>query len=232
MNNPTTLIDPTGLQGESSGTCGHGFQVPQGQNPAVWCYNHMGIGEGSSPGAFFTNTADEFDLMSVPVVVDTWVPPQQVAIDGTLPGGNIAVVDYYFEGYWTTTQVGNAYTLLQPGSFSIPASFSQTVQMFENVGVAPSPLDNKLNPFHGTDFNLRDFSPVCSAHVTLNVNSGQSPGQPTTGSMHFDAFNPTYDVPLYPLSSEGVQATELALHGLFDVAPYLLHIPGASGLCQ
>jgi RHS repeat-associated protein len=62
-NNPTTLIDPSGLQGQSTQTCGHGFVVPQGQNPMTWCYNHMGIGEGSSPGAFFTNTADEFDLI-------------------------------------------------------------------------------------------------------------------------------------------------------------------------
>ena len=46
-------------------TCGHGFTVPFGQNPMTWCYNHMGIGEGSSFGAFFTNTADEFDLIGL-----------------------------------------------------------------------------------------------------------------------------------------------------------------------
>jgi hypothetical protein len=63
-NNPTTLIDPSGLQGNGTvQTCGHGFVVPQGQNPATYCYNHMGIGSGSGPGAFFTNTADPFDLL-------------------------------------------------------------------------------------------------------------------------------------------------------------------------
>jgi RHS repeat-associated protein len=62
MNNPTTLTDPSGLDPQQQ-TCGHGFVVPQGQNPATWCYNHMGIGEGSGPGAFFSNTIDEFDLL-------------------------------------------------------------------------------------------------------------------------------------------------------------------------
>jgi hypothetical protein len=69
----------------------------------------MGIGAGSGPGAFFSNTADEFDLMNVPVVTQSWVPPQLVGINGTTPTG-FAVADYYFEGYWTTTQVGNAFT--------------------------------------------------------------------------------------------------------------------------
>lgn len=53
-NNPTTLIDPKGLcpncPPPPPQTCGHGFTVPQGQNPATWCYNHMGIGSGILPG--------------------------------------------------------------------------------------------------------------------------------------------------------------------------------------
>lgn len=119
LNNPTTLTDPLGLGPMSTGqalqTCGHpGMTVPFGQNPATWCYNHMGIGGGSSPGAFFSNTADEFDLMNVPVVTQTWTPATQVGttIDGATTWGPIT------PGYWATTTVGNAaqFGLGLPGS--------------------------------------------------------------------------------------------------------------------
>jgi RHS repeat-associated protein len=64
-NNPTTLVDPLGL-GPQQQTCGApGTTVPQDYTPQVYCYNHTGIAGGSSPGAFFTNTADEFDLIGL-----------------------------------------------------------------------------------------------------------------------------------------------------------------------
>jgi hypothetical protein len=69
MNNPLSFVDPSGLcpgcpgQSPQTFSCGHGFTVPDGQNPATWCYNHMGIGSGSMIGAFFSQTADEFDLI-------------------------------------------------------------------------------------------------------------------------------------------------------------------------
>src|SRR5208337_4125828 len=64
MSNPTTLTDPLGLQnGPPAMTCGHGFVVPFGQNPATWCYSHMADAGGIA--AFFTNTADEFDLINL-----------------------------------------------------------------------------------------------------------------------------------------------------------------------
>ena len=146
-------------------------------------------------------------------------------------------------GYWTSSpdqgvEEAELPALPGPGNFSIPLSFAQTVQAFGNAGIAPSPLDNRLNLFHGTDFNLRDFSSVCSAHVLLNVNSGQSPGQPTTGSMHFDMFNPASNIPLYPFSPEGSQAMFISLHGLVDLAPWLVSLgtgvslPSAGSLCQ
>jgi RHS repeat-associated protein len=109
-------------------------------------------------------------------------------------------------------------------TFQSPLSFQETVETFKNVGIAPSPLDNKYNPFHGTDFNLRDFSPVCSVHVTLASDG--------TGSAHLDAFNPAYNVPSYPVSGEAVQGGMILLHEAFEVAPYLLHIPGANVICH
>ena len=206
-------------------------------NPATYC---GGLYCGwSNPVSGY----DPFRLMDIPVVAYGygWIPVQGSGLpgpsfSGSVGAGNFSAASFLnVNAYWGPTSLGylgDAFIVLQPGSISVPATFNQTVQMFKNMGVAPSALDNRVNPFHGTDFNLRDFSPVCSAHVTLNINSGQLPGQPTTGSIHFDAFNPTFNVPLYPISGEGVQASELVLHGAFDVVPYLLHLPPAGALCQ
>lgn len=54
FSNPTTLTDPLGLDSMSTSqalqTCGHpGMTVPFGQNPATWCYNHVGIGGAVPP---------------------------------------------------------------------------------------------------------------------------------------------------------------------------------------
>ena len=53
INNPTTLVDPKGLQGQppAGTTCGHGGPpIPFGQNPATYCYNHMPLGWGIMAG--------------------------------------------------------------------------------------------------------------------------------------------------------------------------------------
>lgn len=53
LNNPTTLVDPKGLQGQppAGTTCGHGGPpIPFGQNPATYCYNHMPLGWGIMAG--------------------------------------------------------------------------------------------------------------------------------------------------------------------------------------
>jgi RHS repeat-associated protein len=228
LNNPTSLIDPSGLSGLKL------YYPAPTESWDVFSVLDIASGWDSSD----TTYTYQYEVVTVNGT------SSEVAID---TGAGIVYEESLWEPgttYWIPTGVvintpdGGTFSI-PLGSFSIPASFTQTVQMFKNAGIAPSPIDNKYNPFHGTDFNLRDFSPVCSAHVTLNVNSGQSPGQPTTGSMHFDAFNPTYDVPLYPVPGEGVQAVFLALHGIADVAPWWIgtkigvDIPSAGSLfCQ
>jgi hypothetical protein len=66
MNNPTTLVDPSGLQGESSQTCGHGFQVPartESDDVVLQPYGHR---RGKRSRRLLYNTTDEFDLINIP----------------------------------------------------------------------------------------------------------------------------------------------------------------------
>jgi hypothetical protein len=232
MNNPASLTDPLGLCQGVSGPCHPTYAPPSNDPFAAAGWTSLGLLDLGAASDSEATVTYEYELVPYPTglyavtlefgdSIDAWDTTQY----------------WQFDFVWVPTGVvintpdGGTFSI-PLGSFSIPASFTQTVQMFKNAGIAPSPIDNKYNPFHGTDFNLRDFSPVCSAHVTLDTSSGQSPGQATTGSMHFDAFNPTYNVPLYPLSPEGTQATFTLLHGAFDFLPWLLGIPGAGTLCQ
>jgi RHS repeat-associated protein len=248
VNNPASLTDPSGaffyMCNPDQGSCtwwgspgaggggGAAFTGPLWENEGAAEAQFM-ASNNLCPGGCGGLTYTQGGLTYI------WVPAQEVGIYGILADGNIATITFLFEGYWADagSVVGNLLIPRQPGSFSIPAWFPQTVQTFKNAGIVPSPID-KYNPFHGTDLNLRDFSPICSAHVTLDTSSGQSPGQPTTGSMHFEAFNPTYNVPVYPLSPEGTQATFTILHGLADVFPWLVgraigvNVPNAGSLCQ
>lgn len=89
--------------------------VPVGENPQTWCYNHEGIGGGSSPGAFFSNTADEFDLANIPVVTETWVPAGQDTM--TLSSGQ-TIQGAIQPGYWATSQIGTGADLI--GLFNNP----------------------------------------------------------------------------------------------------------------
>lgn len=71
-------------------------------------------------------------------------------------------------------------------------SYQDTLDTFRKNGIVGSPLDNQYNPLHGPNvYHMGDFNFTCSLHVTVDVNNGQG-GQPTTGSVHFDGFNPTY----------------------------------------
>jgi hypothetical protein len=111
LNNPTSFIDPLGLQGgdwvprfqyvvtRSGGSC----YVDQIKTPcvvanamlaagtAVMCPNNdcSGIRVAQGPGGT--------------TLLQQWVPGQLVSIYGTLPGGGIAISEFYFQGYWKTT---------------------------------------------------------------------------------------------------------------------------------
>ena len=126
MNNPTSAVDPLGLQG----------QCPPGSAQAGICRNGTFYPPGGPvyPWNPFTNPGwnwDEFDLMNIPVVTTTytWVPPQLVTIEGGLPGGGIALVEFYFGGYWTTgTQVGSG--------IDLTASIGASGSLLSSVGSA------------------------------------------------------------------------------------------------
>lgn len=139
-NNPTTLTDPSGL-GPQQQTCGHGFQVPFGQNPATWCYNHMGIGSGSGPSAFFSNTADEFDLI--------WAA-------GFYGGGN-GVAGEFGEGFDPNGAM--LVNLMEDSSLpgigdSGAAQASSNTAVTQNACTAP--VLGAVNNQFGTDFTAND----------------------------------------------------------------------------
>jgi RHS repeat-associated protein len=99
----------------------------------------------------------------------------------------------------------------------------QTISALAQVGIFPSPLDNKSNPFHGTDSNFREFKPVCSVHATVNNGTGRT-------SFHTDSVNPMYP---WPPTGQYDTATTTAvgylLHGIFDVVPYAIGMPAGAG---
>jgi RHS repeat-associated protein len=109
-------------------------------------------------------------------------------------------------------------------SFSFNTSFTSTVTAFGGGGFAVSPLENKYSPFH--PFNLRYAIPYCSAHVALDTATDLAPGQPTTGTVHIDLYNPVYSL------------LATVTHGAIDVAPYVMRkagiaVPGGNAFgCQ
>ena len=162
MNNPTTLTDPLGLQSGSQ-TCGHGIAVPFGENPATWCYNHMGIGEGSSPAAFFSNTTDPFDLM----------------MPGGFSGGGNGAPGSFSEGF-DPNGAALAWTLGTPPL--APGGAGGCIYSSPVLGCVPAPSQNNETPctltWTGGDYTVGPnavpiFQPemaiaLSSAFVNLN----------------------------------------------------------------
>ena len=112
----------------------------------------------------------------------------------------------------------------QTKDFTFNTSFQNTVEAFGRRGIVPSQLDNGYNIWHPPgSFHLRDSSPVCSAHVVLDMGSGQGQGKTTSGSVHLDGFNPN---------------DHLIGHGAADLLPYEIRqatglpIPGGSSFCE
>jgi len=105
------------------------------------------------------------------------------------------------------------------GSVDIGLPFDQATALLGQLGITPSTLENLLNT-HSGKYNLRDRNPFCSAHVTLDRNSGQN-GQPTTGSYHLDEYNPLTSVTFpSPLTSGGSLPVPLfPFHAASDYVP-------------
>jgi hypothetical protein len=124
MNNPTTLIDPSGLCPNCPPPCAN---LPYGQGGGM-CQSEVNsviaAEQSLGPGSW-----DSYDLMGVQVVVNTWVPPTQA---GAVFNG----VDYpgpVVPGYWNPTQVGNAFFL-----FAGATQYAQYGPNVPRIGAAPS----------------------------------------------------------------------------------------------
>jgi hypothetical protein len=160
MNKPVSDIDPTGQ------AC-HGLMRAVGA-----CDEFM------DNGVDFGWNWNGFDVMNIPVVTTTytWVPPQLVTIEGGLPGGGVSLVEFYFEGYWTTgTQVG--------AGIDLTASIGVSGSLLSSVGSA---LDNAYGNALGTVgkvFRGRPPGQSLGACVAQNVNlltTGSTNGSITT----------------------------------------------------
>ncbi|HUY12154.1 MAG TPA: RHS repeat-associated core domain-containing protein [Terriglobia bacterium] len=173
LNNPATLIDPLGLgqcspQAEQHGICSGGTYYPPGgaTTPQSWP-------SGTIDGW------DEFSLLNVPVVTQSYEPPQ--FISGDTPSaydGYSVSYSIYTPGGWTTTQVGNAFDFLGGsaagnGGFSIqgppdnrpsiqaapkPSCFDFYVEQL--IGVSPSGLISFLFRDTAIDSAGMSASPV------------------------------------------------------------------------
>lgn len=170
LNNPTTLTDPLGLcpgcppgQSAPAQTCGRpGTTVPQGQNPAVWCYNNLGIAGGSGADAFFTNPFSVMDYFGIPVVTDTYNAAQFLPSNAAVSAeGYEVTTTVIIPGSWTTIQVGDALDLLAANNgnnFSWWGAFGSNLFSWQNIkqntkdawnnGYYPC-IGNEMFPFKG-----------------------------------------------------------------------------------
>jgi RHS repeat-associated protein len=130
LNQPTTLIDPSGLA-QCPG--------PQCPNNYMWGYAVYG-GYGGTLSQYFSNPSwkDPFSLVGIPVVTDTFTPPQLLStVDFGAMGnanGYATSVSLIALGGWTTITLGDAFTLLgsslgpagADGSFSWWGTFAKS----------------------------------------------------------------------------------------------------------
>ncbi len=124
----------------------------------------------------------------------------QVPCSSSAPTGCLTGYTYNLFQFTDPTETKN---------FSFDTSFTNTVAGFGRIGIVPNALDNnlylRLHPF-----SMRMNVPYCSAHVALNTASDLPAGQPTTGSIHIDLYNPVYSL------------LATVTHGAVDVLPWAM----------
>ena len=247
VNDPVNSVDPLGLQTCTAKNCAD----PHQNDDLAWnllgkpCGTVFGV---PVPCQFFyailqtgaTQLSWAGDswmtFQSAPQTVASYdykyVPVELVAVNILDENGNILGTSYAITGGgWQLTGVTFTQTGPTTWTFTSQYPFAQTVQIFRNAGIVESPNDQKYNPLHpGNPLHLRNLAPFCSLHATVDSNSGQSPGQSTTGSIHIDSVNP------FPLPTQLGPLVPLLLHGIFDVYPYGLTklglpIQGGASLC-
>jgi hypothetical protein len=111
LNNPETLVDPSGLGPVQVNFCGS-LKYGVGLGMCQTEVNGVIMAEQSFGGGW---AADPFDVMSIPVVTQTWIPNSQVGtmLLGASSWGPVS------PGYWSTTAAGNAAQFLV--MFAAPA---------------------------------------------------------------------------------------------------------------
>lgn len=190
---------------------------------------------GETGGTWFNGTVDPSTIQTDPN--SDWVFQDTGGVNQFSCGGSECTQDE-LNGF-VNSVVGNDPALVygqgaNDGVIDSGLSFVQTVEWFNSRGFSQYPEEKWGDPWHAGELNLRDPSPFCSTHVTLNPKSGQTPGQPTTGEFHVDTANPWSDVnafPPAPFRPPGGVVQAVA-HLFADVIPGLGHFKTSSKVCQ
>ena len=227
-NNPLSSVDSLGLSDIPNQTT---FQTGCGQDGACWTAfaqsqnsaHASGVNQGprgswdatDSLSFFFTDiktttASNSSDLFNLP----QWNPPQLVSLangDTQLTIGGWSVSSSTVNGIFVPgvlfTQTSDT-----TWAFTSDSPFGQTVQKFYQAGFSWDPFD----PLHPGHMDLRDSTTLCSAHVDVAKNSGRTPGQQTTGTVHLDTINP-YPSPYMQLLGPGAMLVTFSGHMALDV---------------
>ncbi|MGA8152577.1 MAG: RHS repeat-associated core domain-containing protein [Terriglobales bacterium] len=179
MNNPVSVIDPSGLE-----------LIELDWEGGSGLFDSDVLSQQGFNIQFDPNTGDVSSIdppsSSVSLVDASGNTVGQIGPDSNLSAGTVQVDQ-------SITVSGADSPVPTSGSVVIGAPFAQAVSVLGQMGITRSPLDNALgpiNPLHKKGSkNYRDSNPFCSVHLLLDPNSGQN-GLPTTGAYHLDLFNP------------------------------------------
>ena len=114
-------------------------------------------------------------------------------------------------------------------SGSLQSAPSNGCMVMNGVTVCPSPIDDKFNPMERGKRNYRDAFPICSIHVTIDNQTGETTSHP-------DLFSPIRSIP----SGPGLPNIPLLpFHLVFDGLPDAIYrltgryiIPAGRTQCQ
>jgi RHS repeat-associated protein len=222
LNNPLRLVDPMGLVCIYLNFGGDALESQDVQSEPLECSQNGGIWFNG-----MINTSSlQFDPNSDYVYANGTAGNNQFSCP---PGGGCGqdALNAFVNSVVGSNPVMVYAQGTNTGTIQSGLSFLQTVQWFENNGLSQHPIEGSHDPWHPGQLNLRDSQSVCSTHVTLQPNSGQTPGQPTTGEFHVDTVNPWAN----PVDSYLTPGAVIG-HGLADVLPGAVRINTSSKVCH
>jgi RHS repeat-associated protein len=216
LNNPTSMVDPTGLQGcnpsdpqDCPGWCTPGIDCPCDPDP-VLCFPPLpgGPPTGGGPGGGAPSGPP------VPPFDWSFTSPLQVDTITSIWASVAALPPGVYIGPWGEIIVVRG-TGKAPGSGgnTLPAiiagGLGGAIVALLPHGYYFNPIDQAVNPYHSGQWNFRQmFNTLCSTHVTVDQTTGEV-------SSHVDTVNP---VPLTSLLA-GPAGTVVwpGMHWLLDV---------------